>query len=25
MLMFRKVKQKPSTMMDHELVKEHWK
>lgn len=25
MLMFRKVKQKPSTMMDHKLVKEHWK
>lgn len=24
-LIFRKAKQKPSTMMDHKLVKEHWK
>lgn len=24
MLMFRKVKQKPSTMLDHKLVKQHW-
>ena len=25
MLMFRKVRQKPSTMLDHPLVKQHWK
>lgn len=25
MLMFRKTKSKPSTMLDHKLVKEHWK
>jgi hypothetical protein len=25
MLMFRKTKQKPSTMLDHPLVQQHWK
>jgi hypothetical protein len=24
-LIFRKAKQKPSTMLDHPLVKQHWK